>query len=168
MTHRWPLGLSPDACDTLRRELSRRCPAVLRSQREDLAQATALRLVSHARTRPEAELGEAYVRRSARHAITDALRKELRRDAWMQAHSAQLAADAEPDPERRLLAREAARTLQRELEALPAARREVVALYVTGHGVTEIAQRLRCNRKRADNLLRRGLATLREALADAA
>ena len=37
-------------------------------------------------------------------------------------------------------------------------------MYLDGDGVSEIARRLECPRKRVDNLLYRGLATLRRAL----
>ena len=146
----------------------RHCPGPLRHVREDIAQAAVAQVIARVQRAPDTEVSDAYVRRVAKNAIIDLVRKETRRDHWWTTHRAALPVREIRDPERELLGRELALRVDAHLQRLPAARREVVALYLEGFGVTEIAERLGCNRKRADNLVRRGLATLRQNLLDEA
>ena len=144
----------------------RHCPGPLRHVREDIAQAAAAQVIARVRRAPGTEVNDAYVRRVAKNAITDVVRKETRREHWWTMHRAALPVRELPDPERALMGRELVHRVDEHLQRLPAARREVVTMYLEGFGVTEIAERLGCNRKRADNLVRRGLATLRRSLLD--
>jgi len=144
----------------------RHCPGPLRHVREDIAQAAIAQVVARVHKAPETEVNDAYVRRVAKNAIIDVVRKETRREQWWTTHRAALPVRDVRDPERELIGRELVDRVSEHLQRLPAARREVVSLYLEGWGVTEIAERLGCNRKRADNLVRRGLATLRQCLLD--
>lgn len=146
----------------------RHCPAPLRHAREDIAQAAVTQVIARVHKAPDTEVNDAYVRRVAKNAIIDVVRKETRREHWWTMHRAALPVREIRDPERELMGRELADRVDAHLQRLPAARREVVALYLEGFGVTEIAEHLGCNRKRADNLVRRGLATLRQSLLDEA
>ncbi len=147
--------------DTVRRV----CRGWLRADAEDISQATRLRLVRHAHERPSTQLTPAYVRRAARNGMVDALRRQQRREALTSVARAATASALGPrDPETELLGRELVTTVREALERLPPARRQAVLLYLDGHGVVEIAERLGCTRKRCDNLVYRGLASLRGEL----
>ena len=144
----------------------RNCPGLLRHVRDDIAQSAAAAVLARVNKAPTTEVNEAYVRRVAKNAIIDVVRKETRRDHWWSMHRAALHVREPRDPEHELMGRELARRVDVHLQQLPTARREVVSLYLEGYGISEIADRLGCNRKRADNLVRRGLATLRQNLLD--
>lgn len=166
MNHASSSHVSPSPLDDcLREAVHRCCRGWLREQADDISQASQVRLLGRARA--EAPVTPAYVRRVARNAVTDAVRRRSRRDALWQVHQAAAAPrSASRDPERALLDRELAQAIREQLERLAPARREIVALHLEGHGVTEIAERLGCPRKHADNHLYRGLAVLRRALAE--
>ncbi len=152
-------------CD-LPRAVRRHCPAGLRQQSDDIAQSAAASVLARGQRHPSTEMTSAYVRRAARNAVIDIVRKVSRRERWWLTHATQMTPAAARDPERLLIERQLQQTVAHHLAELPAARREVVTMYLDGHGITEIADKLGCNRKRADNLVRRGLATLRQALLD--
>ncbi|MEM6992959.1 MAG: RNA polymerase sigma factor [Myxococcota bacterium] len=163
--HAHPVDVSHGALlRDLPRAARRHCPTALRHVGEDICQSAAAQVLARAQRNPETIVTSAYVRRAARNAAIDVVRKESRRREWWLLHHAQFPTPMPQDPERQLMERQLRHTVATHLHALPDARREVVLLYIEGHGIAEIAQRIGCNRKRADNLVRRGLATLRQAL----
>jgi len=150
----------------LPRAVRRHCPGAMRQTADDICQAAAAQVLARSRQQPDTTVTPAYVRSAARNAVIDVVRKQSRRDRWWATHSAQMQTRSQRDPERLLMDSQLRERVRWHLSQLPESRREVVLLHVEGYGITEIATRLGCNRKRADNLVRRGLATLRQALRD--
>lgn len=149
----------------VREAVGRRCRGWLRAHADDISQATRLRLLGYAWQRPRAVLTPAYVRRAAHNAVTDAVRRHGRREALWSVHGEAVASRPAPrDPERALLDHELAAAVHEMVQRLPPARREVVALYLEGRGITEIAEQLGRPRKQIDNHVYRGLSTLRREL----
>ncbi|MEM6991461.1 MAG: RNA polymerase sigma factor [Myxococcota bacterium] len=141
------------------------CPTWLRSDCDDISQTASLRVVLCMRQRPDLRPTAAYLRRAARNAVIDTVRRCDARERWRHA-AACIPRDAERNPEQLALDRELARTLQQHLARLPEDRRDAVALYVQGCRPSEIADRFACGTKRVENLLYRGLRSLRKSLAD--
>ncbi|MCH9688337.1 MAG: sigma-70 family RNA polymerase sigma factor [Deltaproteobacteria bacterium] len=151
--------------DCVRDAVRRTCRGWLSAHVDDISQSTRLRLVSRVRERPALQLTRAYIRQAARHRAIDEVRHHQSRDAQRSKYELTVAPKPGPrDPESALINREVGGVIREQLERLPDARREAVSLFVDGHGITEIAQRLGCSRKRIDNLVYRGLATLRREL----
>lgn len=149
----------------IQNQARRRCPSWLAICTDDIAQLACLRVHRKLAAQPDRPLTAAYVDRAVRHVVVDVTRRKLRREA-LASRFEPAAHGADPhDPETLLLGHELADRVDAELARLPPARRQVVALYLQGHGVSEIAARLGCDRKRVDNLVHRGLATLRQQLA---
>ncbi|MEM9461407.1 MAG: sigma-70 family RNA polymerase sigma factor [Myxococcota bacterium] len=162
------LTLQPTLDRTLSDAVRRACARWPGAQAEDITQTTRIRLFRRAQQRPAMTFTPSYVRRAARYAVIDAARRQNRNHELRSRYEATVAVGAvavTDDPETRLLADEMAQAVAEQVDHLPPARREVVMMYLDGDGVSEIARRLGCPRKRVDNLLYRGLATLRHALA---
>lgn len=163
-------ALAPTLDRTLSDAVRRACAHWPSAQTDDITQITRIRLFRRAQQRPDMTFTPSYVRRAARYAVIDAARRhrrhhELRSRYEVTAATTAAAATVTDDPETRLLADEVAQAVAEQLDHLPPARREVVMMYLDGYGVSEIARRLGCPRKRVDNLLYRGLTKLRRALA---
>lgn len=144
----------------------RSCPRWLRACPEDIGQIARLRVFQRTKAEPQMPVTLAYIRSAVRHAAIDAGRRQLRREELSSRYEPMIHGSAPVDPEAMLLGRELAGRLRMQLSKLPEARRQVVELYLDGHGVTEIAQHLGCSRKRVDNLVHRGLAAVRRGLID--
>ena len=69
-----------------------------------------------------------------------------------------------PDPHGALEGAEVAQQVARALDTIPASRRPVVKMYLTGHPREEIAELMGWTEGKTRNLLYRGLADLRERL----
>lgn len=158
--------LSPTAAaSALREAVCRACPPWLRQSRDDIAQSAFVRVIARSRRGSTPILTEPYLRRTARNAVIDAMRGRARRGA---ASDVDTGAWTRPrrlrDPEAALADQALGRRIAHHLGRLPEARRQAVTLFLEGFGVTEIAVRLGWNRKRVDNLVYRGLASLRRSL----
>ena len=150
--------------DCLGDAVRRACRGWLSHHADDISQTTCLQLVCRARE-SHVRLTPAYVRRAARHAVVDTVRRYDRRDALWTRHQSAAQLHSNPrDPEGELLAGELASAVRKELASLAEPRRRAVSLYLQGHGISEIAAKQAWSRKKADNLVRRGLATVRGAL----
>ncbi len=124
-----------------------------------------MHVLSRVRSPNPPELSTAYVRKAALNTAIDHARRTARRRMLFETHSTALIQTApHPDPERYVSSRRLRSVIREELVDLPPARREAVGLFLAGYGVTEIARRVGCDRKRVDNLVYRGLAVLRRAL----
>ncbi len=133
--------------------------------RDDLRQDTAVRILTRLRSDEPPALSKAYVRRATRTAAIDRARRQSRRQALLDTNASALQWAGTPqDPERRVHARHVGRIIAEELAGLAEPRREVVLLFLSGHGVSAIAERLGLDRKRVDNWVYRSLSTLRRRL----
>jgi len=145
----------------------RSCPPYLASQAEDIAQEVLVQLLRKLeRTEGKATFSSIYLLKAAHGVTVDEIRRRSRRreqtglEDQMEAHPR-----AGPDPEQEAMARSLGRQIRRCLEGIIASRRVAVTLHLLGCPVPEIAQRLDCPVKSADNRVYRGMKDLRDCLA---
>lgn len=128
----------------------------------------------HARPASEtiAALGVSYVYRTAISAALEIVRRRRLGDAHGRGDPIDeryddpaLAAPAAAGPQQRLERADVARAVAEEVDALADARRAAVRLYLVGYAREEIADTLGWSQAKARNLIYRGLADLRAALA---
>lgn len=142
------------------------CPRNMLGEAEDIAQAAATRLLARmAAADAPLDLRSSYLWKVANHAVIDEIRKRGRRRERASPHLDESAAhDGDPD-----LAHDRARMLAGVRDCLDRAtpqRRAALGLHLQGLGLPDVARALGCDRKRADNLVYRGLARLRACLVD--
>jgi len=140
------------------------CPSDLRPIAEDLVQGAATQLWARMQAAEQpVEYGSAYLWRVANHAVIDEIRRRRRNREDPDAHADHLVSErGDPaDAERRRRVLVAVRAC---LADAPANRRAALGLHLQGLRLAEIAKALRCEVKRIDNLVYRGLAALRECL----
>ena len=75
-------------------------------------------------------------------------------------------AEPTPGPHEELEGSEVAAQVAQAIETIPASRRPVVRMYLTGHPREEIAELMGWTEGKTRNLLYRGLADLRERLTE--
>jgi len=144
----------------------RHCPPWLQSETDDICQTASVRLLRKLREEPVVHASRTYLQRAAKNAVIDAVRSHATRER----HHKQVAVvgrEGERTPEQLTADRELRHALADHVERLPAARQEAVTMYMGGHGIAEIAKQLGCGTKRIDNLVYRGLRSLRESLTTA-
>ncbi len=162
--------LSPDEEELLVRRVKhavrRSCPPYLAAQGEDIAQEVLLQLFRKLRrTEGNATFSSMYLLKAAHGITVDEIRRRSRRreqiglEDEMQAHQ-----HSGPDPEREAMARSLGREIRRCLDGIIASRRVAVTLHLLGCAVPEIAERLQCPIKSADNRVYRGMKDLRDCL----
>jgi RNA polymerase sigma-70 factor (ECF subfamily) len=154
----------------LARAVVRVCPSWLASRSEDLVQIAMMRVVEvQKRSEGTAELSSSYLKKAAYSAVVDEIRCQRRRSEvpLEQEPHALDRSTARPDPERCAEGREVGGAIRRCLGRLVKPRRLAVTLHLQGHSVPQAAQLLGWKAKRAENLVYRGLADLRECLAAA-
>lgn len=161
-----PTHITHPATDRLHDAVRRQCPSWLSADVDDIVQTASIRVLIRQREAPSLSPTAAYLRTVAKNAVIDAARRHGSR-ALRHQQAADVARDAVRDPEQILLDRELGETLREHLARLPQARRDAIVLYVRGYGATEIANRFGCPTKRVENLLYRGLRSLRESLSAA-
>ncbi len=150
----------------VRAAVRRSCPPYLVSQAEDISQEVLLRLLRKLeRTEGKASFSSMYLLKVAHGVTVDEIRRRSRRR-----ERTGLEDDMEgrtqdgPDPEREAFGRSLGREIRRCLKRLIASRRVAVTLHLLGCPIPEIAQRLRCPEKSADNRVYRGMKNLRDCL----
>ncbi len=156
------------------RSVRKTCPPWLRSEADDLVQTALLRVLD---ARPEGAGDEAaegsgavassYLRKAAYSAVVDEIRRRKRRSEVPLEDDDGVPAPVRsftPDPERRSAARETGRAIRDCLGELVRPRRHAVTLYLQGHRIREVGDVMGWDRKRAENLIYRGLADLRRCL----
>ena len=161
-----PTHIPPPPTDRLHAAVRRQCPAWLSADVDDIVQTASIRVLTRQREAPSLCPTAAYLRTVAKNAVIDAARRHGSRTQRHQ-QAAVVARDGVRDPEQIMLERELGETLREHLARLPQARRDAIDLYVRGYGATEIANRFGCPTKRVENLLYRGLRSLRESLSAA-
>ncbi len=112
-----------------------------------------------------ARVPASYIRRTARSAAIDLLR---RRRARRADSTVSLDDGDDPpghsDPDDTLAESELRAQIERAIDSIPASRRPVVRMHLLGHPREEIGRVLGCTDNQVRNLLSRGLADLRERL----
>ncbi|MCU0224378.1 MAG: sigma-70 family RNA polymerase sigma factor [Acidobacteria bacterium] len=150
----------------LERAVVRLCPRWLASERDDLVQASLLRVLETlSRRSPDdtRELNTTYLWSAAYSAVLDELRRIRRRPRLVHDEEA-AARPAAGGPHDRLEARELARHVRDCLAGIDDARRHAVQLRLAGFGHEEIAALLGGPLRRASNLVFRGMDDLRSCL----
>jgi len=144
----------------------RSCPPYLASQTEDIVQEVLVQLVRKLqRDEGKATFSSMYLLKAAHGVTVDEIRRRSRRREQAAAEDEMKGyAHEKPDPEQEAFARSLGREIRRCLEGLIASRRVAVTLHLLGCPVPEIAQRLRCPEKSADNRVYRGMKNLRDCL----
>jgi len=145
--------------------LTRSTPAGIRSSIDDMAQAAVIKLMRQGRTEDElAQLRPSYLWRVVHSEIMDELRRCRRRAETGLEDVAGLADVNNPGVERTVVGKRTGDDIRSCLGLLVDSRRRVVALYLMGHKVREIAELLGISRKQAENLVFRGVRDLRRHL----
>lgn len=158
-----------DVFAAIRRELARAiatvAPRLSADQRDDVVQAATLRVIKiHQRSEGTRPFKASYLWRVAYSALIDEMRRRRRREQPMEHEQLDSTAAAIGNPEREFWGRQIGAAIQGCLRRLVRPRRLAVTLYLHGHGVPEAARLLGWKRKRAENLVYRGLADLRRCL----
>jgi RNA polymerase sigma-70 factor (ECF subfamily) len=117
------------------------------------------------------EVNTSYIYRTASSAALDVIRRRRSRRAEHHQslddeRSAVALAESAPGPHGELESSEVAAQVAQAIEAIPATRRPVVRMYLTGHPREEIARLMGWTEGKTRNLLYRGLADLRERLTE--
>ncbi|MEM8961874.1 MAG: RNA polymerase sigma factor [Acidobacteriota bacterium] len=143
------------------------CPYWMVDRQEDLVQIAMMAVLrQQEKLDTDRPFPNAYLRRAAYTALVDEMRR-LRTDREVP-----LDDDAEPripaatheDPERRTLSREISAGVRACLAQLAPSRRTAVTLHLLAYKVPQIATRMAWSRKRAENLVYRGLDAVRRCL----
>ncbi len=124
-------------------------------------------LAIHAKSEGKRQLSSSYLHKVAYSALVDEIRRLRRRQEVPldnEGFEDKSAATSLPDPEHTSAGREIARSIGQCLSLLIRPRRLAVTLHLQGHGVPDVARLLSWSRKRAENLVYRGLADLRDCL----
>lgn len=145
--------------DALSRYVARNCPTSLWQQREDIVQQILVR-IHRLSQRRDLQLSRAYLKRAAKHGVCDAWRRRAHEPVELASEPASPNGDLDTQTSQARALDAAARALA----TLPDARRQAVLLYLQGSRISEVADALGCDRKRADNLVYRGLAAVRRTM----
>ncbi len=162
----------PDGIEILRERLreavAAACPAWLSAARDDIVQVALLRVLDAAGAAGEGggPLPSSYLRKAAYSALVDEIRRHRRRreSVPLEDEIAQTVPSERAGPEQERAAAEIGRAIREALRTLVRPRALAVTLHLQGHSVPEIARLLGWPGKRAENLVYRGLADLRECL----
>ena len=157
---------------SLRRDLvravARVCPSWLSDQEDDLVQVALLRVVDAGRRNEgKGPYSPSYLRKAAYSAVVDEIRRRRRRREVTLDEDDGVGDEmvrAEASPEQEVQGRETGQAIRDCLQELIRPRKMAVTLHLQGHTVPEVARVLGWKLKRAENLVYRGLADLRECL----
>lgn len=146
------------------RAVRRVCPAWLADQVDDLTQIATARVLDRMRaTAGTVVFTSGYLYRAAYTVLIDEIRRHRRmREEALDADAPLISGTV--DPERRTAARDIREALAGCLSKQLPWRRRAVVLYLQGHSFADIALLLECARKKAENLVYRGLGDLRACL----
>ncbi|MCG8463140.1 MAG: RNA polymerase sigma factor [Holophagales bacterium] len=165
----------------LRRRIRKICPRDMGIVPEELEQEARVRLWKALESEREIENPASYLHRIAATVTIDAMRavrKDRERHVRAVSEPERETESPPPDdglpqdlvsplpsPEERSRRQEMLRRARELVDGLPAGRRRAVGLYLQGFKIQEIADLVGWSEPKARNLLYRGLATLREAMA---
>lgn len=137
------------------------CPSWLAQDAEDLVQDALIRVMQRTRSSDGTlVVSPAYLKKVAYSTVVDEIRRRQRRPDVVAGQDGDEVADDAPATGDPLLGNAIAGCLAQQ----HADRRRAVTLHLLGHSVAEAASTLGCNVKRAENLVYRGLAQLRDCL----
>ncbi|KIG15192.1 RNA polymerase sigma-70 factor, group 3 [Enhygromyxa salina] len=145
------------------------CPPDLAASADDIVQLAIIRVLAVLRARDRAGEGveppsASYLWKVAYTTTIDELRKMQSRERTRD-HATGVVGPVEvPTPDGAVAASEVSAALRSCLGALHEDRRRAVVLHLQGHTVAETGGLLGWTRKRAENLIYRGLADLRRCL----
>ena len=150
----------------VRAAVKRGCPPYLGAQAEDIAQNVLIKLLRKFEgTEEKPTFSSIYLLKAAHGETVDEIRRRSRRREQTGMEDAMLERTFEvPDPERVTLARSLGTEIRRCLEGIVPSRRVAVTLHLLGCPVPEVAKRIGCPEKSADNRVYRGLKNLRDCL----
>ena len=154
----------------LLRSVARVCPPWLADRREDIVQASLLRVMKAAGgTESNPGPPASYLWKVAYSATVDEIRRHRRRrevpmETLGPENPKEAATASNPFEDRSL--HELGRAVRSCLETLVESRRLVVGFHLMGHTVSEMKRLLDTNDKRVRNLLFRGMTDLRSCLSD--
>lgn len=142
------------------------CPEWLSQGQEDLVQAGMMAIMRIAERREENRpLPASYLRKVAYSALVDEIRRvRSRKEIPLDTVNETTTVAAGASPERRYAAGQIATALRSCLTRLIEPRLQAVTLHLLGYKKPQIAERMGWNRKRASNLVFRGLENLRDCL----
>jgi len=151
------------------RAVARTCPRWLASEADDLVQNALLRVLDIQRRREgDVEFSTFYLRRAAYSVVVDEIRRRRRRGEVPldpEAEGEEPGRPSEdPDPEVLSGSKELGRAIARCLGGMVRPRRLAVTLHLQGHRIREVGGLMGWSAKKAENLIYRGLADLRECL----
>jgi len=142
--------------------MRRLCPPWLRGDLDDLVQAAQLKI--YRRGDSLTELESSFLYRVGHSVMVDEIRRVKRRREVRSQDVVENARGTEVDPEVAAAGHELGQTIHLCLAELKPEYRRAVSLHLHGHSVPEIATLLGIDKKKADNLVYRGVSRLREAL----
>jgi RNA polymerase sigma-70 factor (ECF subfamily) len=149
---------------TVARAVRKVCPRWLADEADDIVQVATVRLFDRMQASDGAvEFSAAYAYRTAYSAVIDEIRRR-RRSRVVPMESDVPTSSPTDDPERQAMRQELRRAIHACVAALALARRRAVTLHLLEHSLAEIGELLECGRKKADNLVYRGLRDLRACL----
>lgn len=160
----------PEIQRTLTAAVRRTCPPWIAAQVDDLVQAATIKVLDRARrSAGPQDLTAAYLWRVGYCSVVDEIRRSRRRREVPLSGEVDGGLDPPapgPGPERHADSRAIGAAIAECLQGMLPERRQAVTLHLLGHTVPEVARLLGWNGKRADNTVYRGLADLRNALAE--
>lgn len=143
------------------------CPAWLADQRDDIIQVALIRVMDVRRkSEGNRDFSSSYLWRTAYSALVDEIRRLRRRQEVALEEEANSHVAVSPGPEQRAGGHQIGEGIRDCLGQLVRPRRLAVTLYLQGHSVPQVARLLGWSSKRADNLVYRGLADLRQCLTE--
>lgn len=170
---RLPPGFDADRLrERLERAVRQVCPRWLSSEADDLVQAAMIKVMDIVRRREgTVELSAFYLRKTAYSAVVDEIRRRRRRrEVPLEDDREELDRPGldqpveDPGPEQRTAGRELGGAIRECLAELIRPRRLAVTLHLQGHRIKEVGELMGWNAKKAENLIYRGLADLRDCL----
>jgi RNA polymerase sigma factor (sigma-70 family) len=148
----------------IERAVARLCPRWLRSERDDLVQASLVRILERSRE-GGVTFNATYLWKTAYTVVLDEVRRvRHKHESAMDDATADAAGSRGDDPERAWLNRELVHAVRHCLGTLEPDRRNVVQLRLAGLRHAEIARALDAKEKRVTNLTFRGFEDLRACL----
>lgn len=154
----------PELRERLTVAVRRVCPAWMADHHDDLVQMSLMRLL---RSELTGELSSAYLHRVAHSVVVDEIRRKKRRnEVGLTPSLPERLRNEGVDPEATARGIQLGDAIVDCLGLLTDDRRRAVTLHLQGHTVPEISELLGFDRKRAENLVYRGLQDLRAALTE--
>jgi len=154
------------------RAVDRVCPRWMADKADDLVQVAMMRVMEIQRKKEgTAELNAFYLRKAAYSAMIDEIRRLRRRqEVSLEGGSDEEEAVSydpaapDADPERASVGRQVGRAIRDCLRLMVPPRRHAVTLNLQGHSVPEVGRLMGWTAKKAENLVYRGMADLRDCL----